>query len=70
MAKRVIKVGGMSCEHCTKSVAEALEALCGVSNVNVDLSAGTAAIDLDESECGEDGVRAAIEDIGFDYLGT
>ena len=69
MAKRVIKIGGMSCEHCKKSVTEALEALDGVSEVSVDLAAGTARIELDESAYGEDGVRAAIEDIGFDYLG-
>ncbi len=69
MAKRIVKIGGMSCDHCKKSVTEALEALNGVSDVSVDLAAGTASIDLDEAQCGEDGIRAAIEDIGFDYLG-
>ena len=69
MANRVIKIGGMSCDHCKKSVTEALEALIGVSNVSVDLAAGTAAIDWDESACGEEDIRSAIEDIGFDYLG-
>ncbi len=69
MAKRVIKIGGMSCDHCKKSVTEALEALDGVSSVNIDLAAGTAAIDLDESACTDEDIRSAIEDIGFDYLG-
>ncbi len=69
MAKRVIKIGGMSCDHCKKSVTEALEALSGVSNVSVDLTGGTATIDWDESACGEEEIRSAIEDIGFDYLG-
>ncbi len=65
MAKRIVKIGGMSCDHCKKSVTE----VNGVSDVSVDLAAGTASIDLDEAQCGEDGIRAAIEDIGFDYLG-
>ncbi len=69
MAKRVIKIGGMSCEHCKKSVTEALEALSGVSDVSVDLAYGTAAVDWDETTANEEIVRSAIEDIGFDYIG-
>ncbi len=68
MSKHTIKIGGMSCEHCQKAVTEALEALKGVSDVSVDLALGSARFESDGA-LGEDALRSAIEDIGFDYLG-
>ncbi len=35
-----IKVKGMSCGHCAAAVTKALEALAGVSKVQVDLASG------------------------------
>ena len=43
-----ITVKGMSCNHCRMSVTKALEALPGVSNVNVDLLSGKASFDAAE----------------------
>lgn len=63
-----ITVKGMSCNHCRMSVTKALEAIPGVTNVNVDLLSGkasfeeTAPVDLAV-------VRKAIEKIGFEVVG-
>ena len=69
MAQKKIVVSGMSCQHCVRSVTEALAALPGVTAVRVDLTAGTAdvasASDLDEAT-----LKKAVEDIGFGYGGV
>lgn len=43
--KKVVKVDGMSCQHCVKRVMKALEGVEGVSNVEVILESGEAHFD-------------------------
>jgi len=40
-----LTVQGMTCHNCVRHVREALEALDGATNVNVDLEAGAATVD-------------------------
>ncbi len=40
----VIKIDGMHCDHCVKSVTKALESIDGVSKVKVDLETKEAII--------------------------
>ncbi|MEM5786369.1 MAG: heavy metal-associated domain-containing protein, partial [Syntrophobacteraceae bacterium] len=42
---RTIKVKGMSCQHCVKSVKKALQEIEGVGEVNVDLDNGEASFE-------------------------
>lgn len=59
----VVKVKGMSCQHCVGSVTKAIENLEGVSNVKVDLGKGEASFDgVDQVEA----VKNAIRKIGFE----
>lgn len=58
-----MKVGGMSCAHCSRSVSAAVAAVPGVTRAEVDLSAGEVAI---SGEADEAAVRRAIEDAGFE----
>lgn len=58
-----IKVKGMSCNHCRKSVTEAVEKIGGAINVKVDLEQGTASF---EGKPDLEAVKAAIRDVGFD----
>ena len=37
-----VKIKGMSCQHCVASTTNALEALHGISDVQVDLDKGEA----------------------------
>lgn len=60
----MIKVTGMSCEHCSSAVTRALSALDGISGVRVDLPSGEVTYEADGS-ADMDTIRAAIENAGF-----
>lgn len=61
-----VKIKGMSCQHCVASTTKALEALPGISNVEVDLDKGEARFDGDIDR---QTVKEAIEKIGFEVVG-
>lgn len=63
-----VNVKGMSCEHCKKSVMEAVSKVEGVSEVQVDLKAGLASwTDADPaSPAIVEDVKKAIKAIGFE----
>ncbi len=65
--EKIIKVGGMTCGHCTSSVEGRLGELAGVESVKADLDTGKVTIKADIIDL--DQVEEAIEEIGFDYLG-
>lgn len=58
------KVPGMMCMHCVKSVTEALTALEGVSDVQVELETKT--VSLTAEEALKETIVNTIEDLGFD----
>ncbi|PID76950.1 MAG: hypothetical protein CSB24_04000 [Deltaproteobacteria bacterium] len=62
---KTIKIKGMSCQHCTKSVKEALEKIDGISRAEVNLERGEAAY---EGEVPPQVLAAAIEAIGFEVV--
>lgn len=57
-----LDVQGMTCGHCSAAVKRALEAVPGVSNATVDLSAGSATVDGDAPV---DALVKAIVDEGY-----
>ena len=59
--KKTLVIEGMSCMHCVKHVKEALQGFD--PNVEVDLKAGTAALDTDADF---DKLAAAIDDAGYE----
>ena len=63
-----VAVKGMSCEHCKKSVTEAVANVKGVSAVQVDLQKGQASwTDADPaSPAVLEDVKKAIRAIGFE----
>ena len=69
MANTVIKVDGMSCEHCVKAITKAVGALPGVANVAVDLTTKTVAVDHDPAKATLDQIKFEIEDQGYDVVG-
>ena len=58
-------VSGMTCQHCVRSVSEEISAIGGVTDVVVDLPAGTVTVasrlPLDDGR-----VRAAVEEAGYE----
>ena len=70
LEKTIIHVEGMCCEHCVKAVTNALIALPGVDGVTVDLEAGTATVEHDPAEAPLEQLKGAIEDQGYDVVGS
>lgn len=61
-----ITVKGMSCDHCRRSVTEALSKLPGVAAVTVDLGAATATWEGPSDKGALDAAKKAVEAIGFE----
>ena len=66
MENSVIKVGGMSCQGCVKSVTGALTGVSGVVSVDVSLERGEAAVTFDPQVVALPALRQVIEEAGFD----
>ncbi|MDR1630567.1 MAG: copper ion binding protein [Oscillospiraceae bacterium] len=66
MKTSVIKVEGMSCQHCVKAVEGAVGALAGVASVSVDLLAKTATVTHDPVKAPLELIKTEIEDQGYD----
>ena len=65
MADIILKITGMTCNGCVKSVTRVLEELDGVENVQVSLSGSTNVV-FDESKVSIAQLIEAIEDAGFE----
>lgn len=66
METTVIKVGGMSCQGCVKSVTGVLCALPGVASAEVSLERGEARVSFDAAHVDMARMKNAIEEAGFD----
>lgn len=64
MKETIIKIEGMTCEHCRKSVETALIDIPYVRNVVVDLAASTATV-LSEDIMRGDLLKHAVEEAGY-----
>jgi len=61
----VLKVKGMSCQHCVMSITKALTKLEGIQNVKVDLQKGEVSFDNTKS-LGSEKIEKAISDAGYE----
>jgi copper chaperone len=61
-----IKVGGMSCGGCVKSVTGVLEALPGVKKAEVSLEKGEAVVSFEAGAVTRDQMAQVIDDAGFE----
>lgn len=66
MATTTIKVSGMTCGGCVKSIENALNEQAGVLRVKADLDGGTVSIDFDPGAIAPAALEQAIENAGFD----
>lgn len=60
-----LKIEGMHCDGCVKSVTRMLGALPGVERVEVSLAAGKADLRYDPAKSGPQDFRRAVERAGF-----
>ena len=63
--KKVIKIDGMGCQHCVKSVTNALENVSGVKILEVKIGEATVGIaeDFDMSI-----IVDALDDVGYEVV--
>ncbi|WP_342678543.1 heavy metal translocating P-type ATPase [Methanofollis sp. UBA420] len=67
--RATLKVGGMMCATCVKTIETALQALPGVVSATVNLGAERAYVVYNPDTVGIPEMKAAIEDAGYQYLG-
>lgn len=66
METKVMKVGGMSCQGCVKSVTNVLQALPGVEKAEVSIERGEARVEFDPARVDVAALKGAIEGAGFE----
>jgi copper chaperone len=66
MATADIKIEGMSCEACVKSVTRALQAVPGVQKVQVLLEEGEANVTYDPAKAGVAELKDAVLRAGYE----
>jgi copper chaperone len=65
MRTLVLKVTGMSCSHCVRAVTGALAGVDGVRVADVDLGAGRATVEFDETRATPAQLVGAVMDEGY-----
>ena len=69
MSSSTYTVTGMTCGHCVSAVTEEISQLPGVQGVDVDLATGAVTVTSD-APVEEAAVRAAVEEAGYELVGT
>lgn len=64
LAEHTFVVKGMTCGHCTASVAEEVGKVAGVSDVDVQLDGGLLTVRGEGID--DDAVRAAVDEAGYE----
>ncbi len=66
--KKKVLIEGMTCNHCVKHVAEALNEIDGISNVSVKLEEKYALLDADSNDLDE-AIKFAVNEAGYEVVG-
>ncbi len=66
MINEVLKVEGMTCDHCRMTVTNAVSALKGVSELGVSLEEKTVSVSYDEAQVSLDTIKEAIDSRGYE----
>lgn len=62
MAKTTLSVPDISCEHCERTITEALTPLDGVREVKVDIPAKQVRVDYDEATIDVERFKAVLQE--------
>lgn len=65
--KEILKVEGMSCNHCVNSIETYVGILAGVSAVKVDLNNNEVSVEFDNAATLAQ-IKETIEDQGYDLV--
>lgn len=68
MEKTKLKIDGMSCQHCVKTVTEVLTEFPGVQRAKVNLRKAEAVVRFDASRVTTKDLAEAIAAVGFEVI--
>lgn len=68
MAEIVLKIEGMSCQHCVVSISKALKDLKGIKDVKVSLEKGSAEVSYDDTLVTLSRMKDAVTDAGYTVI--
>ena len=68
METSIIRVEGMSCQHCVNTIKKAVGEIIGVSGVNMDLQAKKVTVEWDPKILTLESVKKVIEDKGYEVI--
>lgn len=66
--EKTVKVQGMSCGNCVKSIEESVGELTGVSSVKAKLESSEVAVGFDNDKTTLNQIIEVIEDQGYDII--
>jgi copper chaperone len=61
-----LKVNGMTCQGCARSVTKALQAVTGVASAEVSLDRAEAKVSYNPREVSVERLKAAVDDAGYE----
>lgn len=62
MARTELRVPNISCEHCERTIKEALSPVDGISTVSVDIAAKRVIVDYDEDAVSVDRMQEILRE--------
>jgi copper chaperone len=65
MTTAQLKIGGMTCQGCVRSVTKKLTGVAGVSSAEVNLDSASATVQYDEAVATPAALIGAVQQIGF-----
>ena len=68
LKKAKIKIDGMSCQHCVKTVTDVMMGIDGVSQVKVNLKKGEARLKFEWDRLDLELLETAIVTAGFEFV--
>lgn len=68
--QKVLKVEGMTCQHCVQTVTETVAKMTGVEKVDVSLEQKEVTVDFDELQIQTEKISAQIVEAGFEVVGN
>ena len=66
--QKVLKVEGMTCQHCVQTVTETVGKMTGVEKVEVRLEQKEVTIDFDELQTQTEAISVQIVEAGFEVI--
>ena len=68
MKNQVIKVKGMTCDHCVQTITKAVEGINGIARVQVDLEKRQVTVGFEENQTDLKAISAKIIEAGFEVV--